>query len=44
MKRKNRVPVLFSDAELAKLDELVKREGVNRSDVIRKLIERASLG
>ena len=40
MKRTNRVPVMFSDAELAKLDRLASNEGVSRSDYIRKLIDR----
>lgn len=44
MKRKNRVPVMLSDAELAQLDRLADKEGVNRSELIRKLIDRASQG
>lgn len=42
MKRKNRVPVMFSDAELERLDRLANAEGVSRSDYIRKLIDRQS--
>ena len=40
MKRGNRVPVLFSDEELEKLDQIVEKEGVSRSEAIRKLVDR----
>ena len=40
MKRTNRVPVMFSDTELAKLDRLARLEGVSRSDYLRKLVDR----
>ncbi|MEB3881973.1 ribbon-helix-helix domain-containing protein [Lyngbya sp. CCY1209] len=43
MKRKNRVSVMLSDEELQKLDQRVEKEGVSRSDVIRKLIDRCQL-
>jgi metal-responsive CopG/Arc/MetJ family transcriptional regulator len=40
MKRENRVPVMFSNEELEKLDKIVEKEGVSRSEVIRKLVDR----
>jgi metal-responsive CopG/Arc/MetJ family transcriptional regulator len=40
MKRGNRVPVMFSSEELEKLDKIVEKEGVSRSEVIRKLVDR----
>ena len=40
MKRNNRVPIMLSDSELAKLDRLAIAEGVSRSEYIRKLIDR----
>ncbi|PZO12664.1 MAG: hypothetical protein DCF25_17205 [Leptolyngbya foveolarum] len=42
MKREKRVPIMFSEVELAKLDKLAEKEGVSRAEMIRKLVDRAS--
>lgn len=43
MKRDKRVPIMFTDKELEKLDRLADKEGVSRSEYIRKLIDREPL-
>jgi hypothetical protein len=40
MIRRNRVPVVFNDLELEKLDFVASKEGANRSETLRKLNER----
>jgi metal-responsive CopG/Arc/MetJ family transcriptional regulator len=40
MTRRNRVPVVFNDLELEKLDFVASKEGANRSETLRKLTER----